>query len=126
MDRDPKKIVRMVLGFFDYLQDNMDELKAELDKRGEERAEDIRDFWDDVFENLSGMIGNAPEAAPSENGAGEDIIERETVLGGLLADLDIKGLASDLVDQLGLARAEEVRDLSEQIDRIGRAIENME
>lgn len=126
MDKEPKKVFHAILGLVDYLRDGADDVREEIVRRGEERSEDIRDFWDDLVENLSGMIGFRGDGASVETDSEEEQPERETVLAGVLADLDVNGVVSDLVEGLGLARAEDIEDLGEQLDRIGRAIENMD
>ncbi len=123
MERDiePRRILMMGIGLFDYIRDRLEELQEELVRRGEERTEDISDFWDDVKENLS-MKSDAED--DGDFSSGEDREESVQELGGLLTDVDLPGMISDFIYDLGLATTQDLSELNDRIDRLTRAIEN--
>lgn len=121
MPRGPRRLFYMLFGAVDYARDKMQQLQHELVQRGEDRAEDIRDFWDDIVENLSSSVAAAKKTEEDEWESGDE----KSGMMGLWTDLDVKGVVADLLDELGLAKPEDIKEINERLDRIGRAIDNL-
>jgi len=122
MAREPKNLLQMGLGLIDYLRDKLDELSDELERRGGERAEDIRDFLDDLIENIPVLRSGAEEIDVYE--------EREEKEKGpaaeFLEELDVKGRVNEFLAGLGLASKEDIREMKDRVERLGRAVKHME
>lgn len=121
MPRGPRKLVYMLFGAVDYTRDKLQQLQHEMVQRGEDRAEDLKDFWDDIIENIS-------SSAPVQNKSTEEEWEtgsEKSGMAGLWTDFDIKGIVADLMDDIGLIKAEDIKEIRERLDRIGRAIDNL-
>ncbi len=122
MAGEPKNILQMGLGLIDYLRDKIEELSEELSKRGEERTEDIRDFLDDLRENIPVLRSGAEEVDVYE----EREEKERTRAAELLEELDVKGRINEFLAGLGLATDDDVREMKDRIERLGRAVEHLE
>jgi polyhydroxyalkanoate synthesis regulator phasin len=122
MARGPKSLIVMGLGLLDYLRDKWEELQDEIVERGEERSEDIREFFGDLRENIPLFKGR--DAAEAEWDEPEE--EEDGALGGLIEDVDVKSALDDLMERIGLATPEDIKELKDRLERLGRAIENIE
>jgi polyhydroxyalkanoate synthesis regulator phasin len=122
MAGEPKNILQMGLGLIDYLRDKMEELGEELSKRGEERTEDIRDFIDDLRENIPVLRSGAAEVDVYEER--ED--KERTRAAELFEELDVKSRINEFLAGLGLATHEEISEMKDRIERLGRAVKHLE
>ena len=122
MEHDLKQYLLMGLGLIDYVKEKWGGLEGDLIRRGEERREDIRDFWDDLKENALTKPGPPPE----EDSFLDEEEEPLTQLDKALDDLDVNGFLSGLPSRIGLANGGDVSELSDKLDRLTRAIENLE
>ncbi len=120
MAKERKNLLHLGLGLADYLRDMLDELEEELEKRGSERAEDIRDFLDDVIENIPVLRGGT-ETSPTD----EQDEDRNRAGSEMLGDLDIRGRINDFLSGLGLATGDDIRQLKDRLERLGRAVKNV-
>ncbi|HOX28341.1 MAG TPA: hypothetical protein PLQ76_04205 [bacterium] len=113
-----KDILYMGLGLADYVRDKMSELQDELVRRGEARGEDLKEFLDDLYENIP-LTKKAPvaegDAAEGEDAAGK----------GVFSSLDFKGTINDILDRLGLATTADMNELKDRLDRLKRAAKSM-
>ncbi|MFA6450526.1 MAG: hypothetical protein WCX65_13720 [bacterium] len=122
MAGEPKNLLQMGLGLIDYLRDKAEELSEELSKRGEERTEDIRDFLDDLRENIPVLRSGSEEVDVYE----EREEKERTAAAELFEDLDIKGRINEFLTGLGLATGDDIREMKERLERLGRAVEHLE
>jgi polyhydroxyalkanoate synthesis regulator phasin len=122
MADEPKNLIRMGLGLIDYLRDKLEELGGELEKRGEERATDIREFLDDLIENIPVLHSGA-----NEIDVYEERPEKERGRAAeLLEELDVKGKINEFLTGLGLATGDDIREMKDRVERLGRAVEHLE
>jgi len=113
----------MGIGLIDYMNDRMDELKDELVRRGEEKTEDFKDFFDDLIENIPALHGNDDvEELWREPGEEEEpgYFER------LIEDLNIRGTVNDILESIGLVSPDQISEMKIRIERLTRAVENIE
>ena len=122
MAGETRNIFYMALGFIDYVRDRIEELEEELMERGEEKSEDLREFIGDLLEITPFLKGK-------ENGDEEwEELEEDKDPEGLeniLEAIDIKGMIGDLMNNAGLASREDIMELNDRIERLGRAVENL-
>lgn len=119
MALEPKHWLYMGIGFLDYVRDKLEELQDELIRRGEEKSGNFRDFLGDLIENIP-YRDSSPESEPEETD------EETGGLRGILGDLDLKSTIGDLLDSAGLATGDDIRQLNERLERLGRAAGNLE
>lgn len=121
MALEPKQWLYMGIGFLDYVRDKLEELQDELIRRGEEKSENFRDFLGDLIENIPYLKSDSsPESEPEETD------EETGGLRGILGDLDLKSTIGDLLDSAGLATGDDILQLNERLERLGRAAGNLE
>ena len=98
MELDPKRFMYMSVGFFDYLREKLDEMSEEFIERGQQKGEDVREFIDDIVENI-------PFLKPKEYESSDDAESGKS--GGLLdflSDIDVKSAFNDLLTLVGLKK----------------------
>jgi polyhydroxyalkanoate synthesis regulator phasin len=122
MAREPKNLLQMGLGLIDYLRDKFEELTEDIEKRGEEKTEDIRDFLDDLIENIPVLRSGAEEVDVYE----ERDDKKRTRAAELIEELDIKSRINEFLSGLGLANRDDIRQMKDRLERLGRAVEHLE
>lgn len=105
----------MTLGLIDYLTDKIEELHDELMERGARKGEDIKEFFEDVLENIPMMAKNSGNGSGVEHDAEEDVPARS---GGL----NIAGSIRDFVDGLGLASGNDLKEIVDRLERIEKNV----
>jgi polyhydroxyalkanoate synthesis regulator phasin len=121
MALEPEKLLFMGIGLLDYVRDKLEELQDELIRRGEERSEDFREFFGDLIQNIPSLKSNAGTTPKWD-----EPDEESDDVPGLLGDLDVKSTVNDLLDSAGLATGDDIRQLKDRIDRLARAVGNLE
>ena len=122
-----KQPIYFVLGIADFLQDKAEELRQDILERGEEKSEDLREFLDDILENLPAMLKRDRSVAGEEDENPADTLA-ESDDAGLLNHYvvdDIKESVKDLMDGMGLATRTDVDDLNEKLDRLQETVKNL-
>ncbi|HOY64705.1 MAG TPA: hypothetical protein PLK80_14805 [bacterium] len=122
MAAEAKRVLFMGLGLFDFVRDKLEEIAEELAERGEERSEDIREFIDDLVETLPFLKKEPDDVAP---GAEPEEEPEENGLQSLAAEVDAAGMVAGLLERLGLATPEDLRGIRGRLDRLERAIDNL-
>jgi len=124
MAQEPRNLLYIGLGLVDYLRDKAEELHEELLRRGDDRSEEIREFLDDIIENIPVLRGGA---SVEETAAFEEKDEiKEDGPEELLRELDIKGKANEVLKRLGLATGDDIQGLKDRLERLGRAVKVLE
>lgn len=121
------KPIYFILGFADYARDRADELREEFIRRGREKSDDVREFFDDVLENMPMMTRRDKETDEEEVDAGETEDEKAAARGFLKYYKldDAKESARDVLENLGLATAADLEDLHEKLDRMQETVKNL-
>jgi polyhydroxyalkanoate synthesis regulator phasin len=122
---DVLKPLYFILGLADYTRERAEELREEFIRRGEEKGEDIREFIDDIIENIPMMA----KRDDGEEDVGDPAMEEdESVSRGFLKRYkldDSKESVRDIMDNLGLATAADLEDLHEKLDRMQETVKNL-
>ncbi|MEW5945250.1 MAG: hypothetical protein AB1742_03540 [bacterium] len=108
------KIVCIALGVAVRAGERLREAPGELERRGREKAEDLRVVLDDLR-----------EAFPCPGAAGSGKAESERGLADYLLRPEARGLAGDVFEELGLARRVDVEDMSLRLDKMAREVKNL-
>ena len=122
MARETKNLLHIGIGLIDFLRDKIEELNDKIEKRGGERAEDIKDFLDDLIENIPVLRAGADEA--------ESHVEPDERTKGraaeLIEELDVRGRINGFLSVLGLATGDDIREMNDRLERLGRAVKSAE
>jgi polyhydroxyalkanoate synthesis regulator phasin len=120
-----KQALYMFLGFIDYAREKFEDLREEFIERGEGKGEDLREFLDDVLENIPIITRQDKKEEDEDIEFDEQDTDEEPGLLGYYNLTDIKDRVSNLVDRLGLASHSDIEDLHEKLDRLQETVKNL-